>query len=32
MSPQGKFAKVMPGSLSGGEMADTIRPYLQSSS
>ena len=32
MSPQGKFAKVMPGSLSAGEMADAIRPFLESTS
>lgn len=32
MTPQGKFAKVMPGSLSGGEMADTIKPFIDSTS
>ena len=28
MSQQGKFVKVMPGSLSGGEIADTVRPFI----
>lgn len=32
MNPQGKFVKVMPGSLSPGEMADTIRPFIESTS
>jgi protein SCO1 len=32
MNRQGKFAKVFPGSLSGGEMADTIRPFIDSTS
>jgi protein SCO1/2 len=32
MTPQGVFAKVLPGSLSGGEMADAIKPFLASAS
>lgn len=32
INPQGKFVKVMPGSLSAGEMADTLRPFIKSTS
>jgi protein SCO1/2 len=32
MTRQGKFAKVIPGSLSGVEIADTIRPFIASNS
>jgi len=30
MTPQGAFAKALSGSLSGGEIADAIRPFIDS--
>lgn len=32
MNPQGGFAKVLPGNMSGGEMAAAIRPFVGSNS
>jgi protein SCO1/2 len=32
MNPQGGFAKVLPGTMSGSEMAAAIRPFVDSSS